>query len=87
MKLRKKSSHLWLTFSPNSPNTWLINLSSRLLITLLYEFLFDFHFQNIRVMAKYYNRITLQRMSVLLDLPAQVFHKLIRNQNIVFCPN
>lgn len=38
-------------------------------------------------MAKYYNRITLQRMSVLLDLPAQVFHKLIRNQNIVFCPN
>jgi 26S proteasome regulatory subunit N5 len=28
--------------------------------------------QNIRVMAKYYNRITLERMSALLDLPAQV---------------
>lgn len=29
--------------------------------------------QNIRVMAKYYSRITLARMSELLDLPPKVF--------------
>ena len=40
-----------------------LNLRKKILISLL---------QNIRVMAKYYNRITLARMSALLDLPPQV---------------
>lgn len=66
---RKVLSPLGHAFSPNKSGVKLLDSCKSLRFTQKFSFI---SFQNIRVMAKYYTRITLTRMSQLLDLSVDV---------------
>lgn len=66
---RQVLSPLGHAFSPNESVVKLLDSCKSLCFTQRFSFI---SFQNIRVMAKYYTRITLKRMSQLLDLSVDV---------------
>lgn len=62
-------SPLGHAFSPDESVVKVLDSCKSLCFTQKFSFI---SFQNIRVMAKYYTRITLKRMSQLLDLSVDV---------------
>lgn len=79
---RQVLSPLGHAFSPNESVVKLLDSCKSLCFTQKFSFI---SFQNIRVMAKYYTRITLKRMSQLLDLSVDV--SLYLQFHIIFSPS